>query len=74
MPRRALIDRPHVLSDVWQPILEEVYNQRSRPRASYADFAEAICRFLDRAGLLDRFAAPGTDPIARIEAFNEDAS
>ena len=72
--RRTTSDRPRVLNDAWQPVLDEIYAQRSRPRASYADYAEAIVRFLDASGGLSRFARPGVDPLAVIEAFNEDAS
>lgn len=69
--RRSAVDRPHVLSNVWQPVLEEIYARRSRPRASYADYAEAVLRFLDASGQLGRFARPGVEPLDAIKAFND---
>ncbi len=71
--KRSVSDRPRVLNDVWQPVLEEIYGQRSRPRASYSDYVEAVVRFLDATGQLSRYAAPGLDPLAAIQRHNEDA-
>ena len=69
--KRSSADRPRVLNDLWQPILDEIYAKRSRPRASYADYTEAVVRFLDATGQLNHFVRPDIDPLDAIKAFNE---
>jgi len=60
-----------VFDDTWQPVIEEIYARRSRPRASYADYVEAVVRFLDATGQLGRYARPGVSPLDTIQTFNE---
>ena len=72
--RRSAIDRPRVLNDAGERLIGEVFARRSRKHASWGDCAELVVLTLDATGQLGRYTEPGTDPLATIQAFNEDTN
>ena len=71
--RRSAIDRPRVLNNAGEQLITEVFVRRSRKHASWGDCAEIVVLTLQETGLLRHYTEPGIDPLATIQAFNEDA-
>lgn len=69
--RRSALDRPRVLNDAGEQLIQNVYAWRSRKQASWGDCAEVVILTLEATGQLDRYALRGIDPLATIQAFNE---
>ena len=72
--RRTAIDRPRLLNNAGERLIEEAFRQRSRKHMSWGDCAEVVIFTLDATGLLRHYLEPSIDPLATIKAFNEDAN
>lgn len=71
MSRRTAIDRPRIGSDL-EGLIGDVFRRRSRKHASWGDCAEIVILTLESTGQLRHYTEPGIDPLATIQAFNED--
>lgn len=58
--------RPIILDPAGQEIIERAFKERSRPRASFLDVADATVRTLMQTGQLAAYTLPGTDPFETI--------
>ena len=70
--RRSAVDRPRVLNNAVERLINDVFARRSRKHASWGDCAEIVVLTLDATGHLRHYTESGIDPLATIQAFNED--
>lgn len=71
--RRTAIDRPRLLNNAGEQLIDEAFRQRSRKQMSWADCAETVIFTLEATGMLQHYLQPGIDPLTTIKAFNEDS-
>jgi hypothetical protein len=67
----SLSSRPVLLNDEGQRRLEQAFENRTRRRGSFLDFAEGYIRALDDEGLLLGYLRDGLDPFEVIEWHSE---
>ncbi len=63
----ATPSRPTILNAAGQQIIEQAFRERSRPRASYLDVADATLRTLKQTGQLAAYILPDVDPFQAIQ-------